>query len=233
MAADVTKTIVFDAVGTLIYPDPEVAAVYTQIGERFGSRLKAEEVAARFRAVFHEVEARDRAGDLRTSEEFEYRRWQEIVSRVLDDVTDRASCFAELYGHFARATAWRVFADVGPAFDELGSRGVSLVVASNFDERFLGIASQLPALRLCRHVLVSSRVGWRKPHPQFFRAVLETVGTGPEGVLYVGDDLENDVDGPRSVGLPAVQLIRRGPLRDGAIRSLKELLNPRSDYADY
>ena len=91
MAADVTKTIVFDAVGTLIYPDPEVAAVYTQIGEQFGSRLKAEEVAARFRAVFNEVEARDRAGDLRTSEEFEYRRWQEIVSRVLDEI-GRASC---------------------------------------------------------------------------------------------------------------------------------------------
>lgn len=232
MAADVTKTIVFDAVGTLIYPDPEVAAVYRQVGERFGSRLTAEEVAARFRAVFQQVEGRDRTGDLQTSERVEYLRWQEIVSRVLDDVTDRASCFAELYEHFACATAWRVFGDVAPAFEELCSRGITLVLASNFDQRLLAIAGQLPPLGLCRHVLVSSLVGWRKPHPQFFRAILETVGTDPQRALYVGDDPENDVAGPRSVGMPAVQLIRRGPMRDGAIRSLKELLHPRSDCAD-
>jgi putative hydrolase of the HAD superfamily len=183
--------------------------------------------------VFREVEARDRAGDLQTSEAFEYSRWQAIVSRVLDDVTDQPSCFAELYDHFARATAWRVFADVAPAFEELCSRGVTLVLASNFDQRLLDIAGQVWPLALCRHVLVSSQVGWRKPHPQFFQAILATVGTDPQRVLYVGDDLENDVAGPRSVGMPAVQLIRRGPLRNGAIRSLKELVYPRSDCADY
>ena len=44
------RGVLFDAVGTLIYPDPPVAEAYRSIGRRFGSRLSVEQIAARFPA---------------------------------------------------------------------------------------------------------------------------------------------------------------------------------------
>jgi putative hydrolase of the HAD superfamily len=217
------RIVVFDAVGTLIYPDPPVSAVYVKSAKRLGSNLADHVVAARFRAVFGELESRDRAGDLRTSEEVELARWRTIVRGVLDDVSDPAASFAELYDHFARPTSWRVFPDVGSAFDLLASRGIQLAIASNFDQRLLGIAQQLAPLDRCIHVLVSSAIGYRKPHRRFFEAVLEASGFAPEEVLYVGDDHDNDVAGARAVGMRAVLLDRAGSSGPDALASLDQL----------
>ena len=38
------RAVFFDAVGTMIHPDPPAATVYARVGRRFGSRLPAEAV---------------------------------------------------------------------------------------------------------------------------------------------------------------------------------------------
>src|SRR5438105_3948472 len=91
----------FDAVGTLIHPEPSAALAYAQIGQRHGSALSAELVRQRFAAAFAHEEAADLAAGLRTSEDRERRRWRTIVAAVLDDVADAEACFAALYEHFA------------------------------------------------------------------------------------------------------------------------------------
>src|SRR5262245_54780253 len=108
MIAPEIQAVAFDAVGTLLFPEPSAAVVYADVGRRFGSRLDVEEIARRFRAAFHEEEQIDVADDLRTSEEREERRWRRIVKRVLDDVSDGEQCFRRLYDHFARPDAWRL-----------------------------------------------------------------------------------------------------------------------------
>src|SRR5207253_3715625 len=55
------RAVVFDAVGTLITPDPPAPAVYAEVGRKFGSRLGVEVIAARFRAAFRAGEETDRA----------------------------------------------------------------------------------------------------------------------------------------------------------------------------
>src|SRR5947208_1330280 len=49
---DGVRVVVFDAVGTLIYPDPAAPEVYARIGRKYGSRLGADTVAPRFVAAF-------------------------------------------------------------------------------------------------------------------------------------------------------------------------------------
>ncbi len=217
------KVIVFDAVGTVIYPDPDVATVYTAAARRHGSRRSEREIGDRFRAVFREVEARDRAGDLRTSELNEIARWQQIVRRVLDDLPDPSTCFAELWDHFAGPQAWRTFPEVPDVLATLESRGVRLMLASNFDSRLERIARELGPLRLCRDVLVSSQVGFRKPHQRFFQAVITTAAVDPGQILCVGDDPHNDVAGARTAGLRTVLIDRKRPAEDGRIQSLRAL----------
>src|SRR5207249_1370969 len=78
--------VVFDAVGTLIHPDPPAAEVYAAAGQRFGSRHAADAIRTRFRAAFAREEAVDHAAGHRTDDAREIRRWQAIVATVLDDV---------------------------------------------------------------------------------------------------------------------------------------------------
>ena len=214
----------FDAVGTLIYPEPSVAQVYAETGRRFGSNLTQAEVAERFRQAFRQHEQDDFAGSLQTSEEAEFARWRRIVGQVLVDVTDPESCFDQLFEHFARSAAWRTFPDVPRALDQLVSRGHTVGIASNFDERLLGISRQLAPLDRCQFVLVSSQIGFRKPHRKFFEAIASHVGLPADQILYVGDDRVNDLDGARTIGMPSVLVDRSGCCCAPSLRSLEELL---------
>jgi len=194
----------FDAVGTLIHPRPDAASVYAEVGQRLGSRHTAEEIAQRFRSAFHLREEEDRREGWRTDEERELRRWREIVAEVLDDVTDRAGCFAALYDHFRRPESWECAAETGPVLRELARRGLAVGLASNFDERLRHVAAGLPELRPVRHLVISAEVGWRKPAPAFFAAVRAAAQLPPERILFIGDDPENDFDGARAAGMHAL-----------------------------
>src|SRR5581483_10886690 len=155
--------VVFDAVGTLIHPEPPAPVVYASVGRRFGSRLDEAAIRTRFRAAFRRQEEADYAGNLRTDERREFARWQAIVGEVLDDVTDAEKCFQELYAHFARADAWRCESQTAEVLAGLAARGHVLGIASNFDHRLRGLVENMPALGPIRYLVISSEVGWRKP----------------------------------------------------------------------
>jgi putative hydrolase of the HAD superfamily len=194
----------FDAVGTLIHPDPPAAVVYAQAGRRHGSRLSEAEIARRFAVAFAREEALDRANRLQTSEEREVQRWRTIVAAVLDDVSDPGACFAELYEHFSRPQAWRCEAGTTDLLEALAERGYVLGLASNYDRRLRLVAEGMPELRSMRHLVISSEVGWRKPAAPFFAAAVAMVGLPAARVLFVGDDRANDFDGARAAGGRAV-----------------------------
>jgi putative hydrolase of the HAD superfamily len=222
---DGVRAVFFDAVGTLIHPDPAAALVYARVGRRFGSRLAAADISRRFAAAFDEEERADRQGGLRTSEDRERRRWRHIVSRVLDDVTDLGACFAELYHHFSQPGAWRLDAEAAEVFGKLARRGHVLGLASNYDERLRSVVAGLPALGGLSHLVISSEVGWRKPAAEFFAALVNSVNFPAEQIAYVGDDLANDYEGARAVGLRAVLFDPRGehPSEVARISRLGEL----------
>ncbi|MGH7200676.1 MAG: HAD family hydrolase [Planctomycetaceae bacterium] len=218
------RCIAFDAVGTLIEPSPSVASVYHEAGRRYGSRLSPEEVAARFHEVFRR--SAETAGDaeLTTSEEQERRRWREIVAAVFDDVCDHEACFAELFAHFARPSAWRCYPDVPAALDALNAQERLLAVASNFDARLSGVCDALPELRPIRLRVISSLVGVRKPSIEFYRRLAMMAALPPHEIVMVGDDLENDILPARAAGLHAVRIVRhRPPIGHDEIGDLREL----------
>jgi putative hydrolase of the HAD superfamily len=198
------RAVFFDAVGTLIHPDPPASAVYAEAARRFGSRLDLPTVAARFRAAFRRQEEIDHASGLRTDEAREVARWRAIVAEVLDDVTDPEDCFAYLYAHFARPSAWRTDPEAAAVLAELRGRGYRLGIASNFDGRLRRVAEGLPGLAPVEYLVISSEVGWRKPAPAFFLQMCAECGLPPAEVLLVGDDPVNDHGGARACGLHAL-----------------------------
>jgi len=53
-------------------------------------------------------------------------------------------------------------------------------------------------------VLVSGELGYRKPHPRVFLALLEQLGTAKEHMVFVGDNLDVDVRGAQQAGIQPI-----------------------------
>lgn len=223
------RAIYFDAVGTVIHPQPSAGAVYAAIGRRFGSRLETDEVRRRFAAAFQQEEDEDARHGHRTDEARERQRWWRIVERVLDDVGDGAACFTALHDHFAAASAWVAEPAAARVLSALRAAGFQVGLATNFDHRLRSVLTGLPALAALDDVVISSEIGWKKPAAPFFARLGERGGLAPEQVLLVGDDLENDYGGATAAGIHARLL---DPTGAGAVpaahrlRSLLDLLAP-------
>lgn len=195
------RAIFFDAVGTLLHPDPPAGVAYATVGRRFGSRYAVEDVRRRFTESFARQEALDAAAGHVTSPRREVARWRAIVGEVLDDVPDVVGCFVVLWEHFARPKSWRLEPDAGTALAALDRAGYVLGLASNFDGRLHAVRAGFPELAVLRHVVVSAEVGHRKPSADFFRELVRRTGFAPGEILLVGDDPYNDVAGARDAGL--------------------------------
>lgn len=226
MLAAAIRAVFFDAVGTLIVPDPPVAEAYAAAGRRHGCDLPLESVTRRFRDAFRGEAQKDAIHGGVTSEERERQRWQTIVAAVFEHCPEMDSVFNELYAHFARPEAWRVTDGAGEMLAELLKRGLTLGLASNFDCRLNPIVDGLPELSIIKCRVISSAIGWLKPSPRFFEAVIRSAGCAASEILFVGDDRMNDFTGARAAGMQAVLFDSRPDEIPGIkrIRRLSELL---------
>lgn len=101
----------------------------------------------------------------------------------------------------------RIDAAAARAVLVLAERGVRLVLASNTrwplavrrrTLRDAGISDAFHAL------VLSTDIGVRKPHPDFYRAVLSRAGRPAREVLFVGDTVDKDVDPPLRFGMQSL-----------------------------
>jgi putative hydrolase of the HAD superfamily len=226
------RWLVFDAVGTLIFPTPSVAEAYQAIAARHGSRITTDQAKDRFRTAFRQSETDQFPGgptvaaSLVTNDQIEVARWQWIVRQVIPDADDMDACFRELWDHFARPSSWLCFPDVAETLEALRSNGVELAIASNFDSRLHSICVGDPALKQITRRYVSSETGFRKPAAEFYRHLISDLGCSAEEILMVGDDQDHDVAGPRAAGMKAVYLDRSLKVATaGSIGSLIELID--------
>lgn len=203
------RAVFFDAVGTLLHPDPPVGEIYATVGQRFGSRQEPALVARRFWTAFAQQEDQDAQMGWRTNEQRELQRWRAIVTEVLPEVTEEA-CFLELHAHFARSQAWRCDPVVPALLAALTEQGLYIGLASNFDSRLHDVVKDLPELALIQTVAVSSEIGWRKPAPEFFAALTQQTALQADEILYIGDDPQNDHAGAKAAGLRVLLLDPKG-----------------------
>ncbi|HVP39585.1 MAG TPA: HAD-IA family hydrolase [Candidatus Saccharimonadales bacterium] len=210
------RAVFLDAAHTLIDPDPPSADVYAEVGARHGLRVTPAAMRAALAPLWWTMRAeKNRSSALTgTNEEMERAWWRSLLERAFRDAgEDRAlddACFQEIFGHFAHGAAWRVFPDVRPALEALRGRGLRLGVLSNFDSRLRPVLDEQGLAPYFEAVIISSEVGWEKPHARIYGAALEALGAAPAEALMVGDDWQHDVEGPQAVGMRALWLRRSG-----------------------
>lgn len=219
------RAVLFDAVGTLLRPEPAVAVAYAAAGRRHGAMLDDGEAGCRFQhAVARQDELDRRLHANRTCQAREVDRWRQIVADVFAGEASVDAIFADLWQHFASPASFRLFDDAASSWQRLAGAGVTVGIASNFDDRLIAICRATEPLAACPHVFVSSQVGWRKPGQAFFAAIEERLGLTPAELMLVGDDLENDYRAALAAGWQAVLVDRAESHNESvAIGSLAEL----------
>jgi putative hydrolase of the HAD superfamily len=211
-----SRIVLFDAVGTILRPVPDVITAYHRAGESYGSKLSAEQVAARFRSArqfrfnLNRFAGETESGSLRSSDEVEYELWRSLIADVFDDVANVDDLFKQLWDHFAAAENWSLYDDVTRCWTRLSEQGFRIAIASNFDSRLIDIVKRHETLALSEAVFCSAEVGFRKPDPEFYRAIESSLGIdASDEVHFIGDDKENDFHAPVQYGWKAFYLDRR------------------------
>jgi putative hydrolase of the HAD superfamily len=220
------RWVAFDAVGTLLVPEPSVPMVYHAAGQRHGSQLDLTAVAEGFSRVYRQRSNPELLDRLQTSEDNERTWWQRVVREVFPDVADPVALHADLHDYFARPDVWRLCDDGAAAIESLRERGIQIALASNFDARLHAIGAGHPGLESIEVRVVSSEVGWRKPAREFYTALALACRARPDEILMVGDDRDCDYRGAREAGFSALLIHRRAtsPSED-CLTSLNELVD--------
>lgn len=211
MSIEPIRAVVFDAVGTLMYPQPSVADAYRVALKEFCG-VDCDETTVQS-AVKEAMAQRSTGQDFVTSEDAERTFWADLVHSLCGNADGADACFEHLFQHFAAAKNWICFEDVAGAISRLRQTNLQLAIASNFDRRLNSVCDGLPELADISTRVISSEVGFRKPSAEFFAAVAAQLQLPPSQILMIGDDATNDVQGALNAGFRALWLTRRSPSR--------------------
>jgi len=198
------QAITFDVGGTLIHPWPSVGHVYSQVAARHGYReLPVDTLNQQFAAAWAAKGA------------FNHSRaeWLALVKQTFAGIIPYPSLeklFGDLYAHFAKREAWKVFEDVQPALDELRRSGRSLGIISNWDERLRPLLQELQLSQYFPVIVISNEVGAVKPDPAIFKRAVDLLGVPAGSLLHVGDSLDEDVTGAERAAMRELLLDRKG-----------------------
>jgi HAD superfamily hydrolase (TIGR01662 family) len=201
----VLRAVVFDVDFTLARPGPDLGpGGYRELGLRYGLDLDPSRYESARAAAFAEVK---RHPELDHDEEI-WILFTERVIRGMGGTGDTYAAAVEMEGRWARSAHFELYDDVLPVLADLRERGLRLGLLSNssrdLDEFVAHHRLDVDA------VLTSHAHGKTKPHATIFRALLERLEVDAPDAVMVGDTIEDDMEGARTVGMDAVLLDREG-----------------------
>jgi len=221
--------VLFDFDGTLAHYEPPHLTLYVRAAAEHG-------VAVTEQALASTVEDAWRAWDRghgpehrrESRNERAYNRLRARLHRMrleaagatgnLDAVAARIVQLESDPAHFA------LYPDTVPALERLHGAGVRMLVVSNHVWRLGQVIAALGIAPHINAVISSAQAGYRKPHPRIFEAAIAAAGAPPAQLLFVGDSLPHDVEGPRAAGMRALLLDRTSAGGDAdAIHSLLDI----------
>ena len=224
------RAICFDFFDTLAYMAPSHLELYVSAAAERGVSISEELFRGVLDSAWDEwrtptgIDHSAASGDERS---FRAVRVAVHASRLRSVGVDRgaAGAIAERVAELeAEPRHYHLFPDAVPALDRLAGAGIESIIVSNHIWRLPQIVDALGVTLRLRAVLTSARVGYRKPHPAIYAAALSLLDHDPSEVLFVGDSLPSDVEGPRAAGMRALLLDRRSAAEgEHTIRSLAEL----------
>jgi HAD superfamily hydrolase (TIGR01549 family) len=207
------EAVVFDVDFTIAQPGPDLGPEgYARLGKRFGLELDPARYDDARRGAIATLK---RHPELDHDEEV----WILFTEKIIEGMGGAGAtyeCAAEMTRYWERAEHFELFDDVFPVLDLLRRHELKLGLLSNtsrdLDEFVAHHHLDVDA------VLTSRLHGKTKPHDSIFHAMLERLGVPAAAAVMVGDDMGDDVEGARAIGMQAWLVDREGRFPDVADR---------------
>jgi putative hydrolase of the HAD superfamily len=132
------------------------------------------------------------------------------------EVDDRQMAAADdALGRYQDAALAAPVAGAVDALRTLGERGLRLGVLSNAHERDVRTWESSPLAALVDAVCMSCFIGWAKPEPEAYAAILDRLGVGADVTAFVGDGGADELPGARAAGFGLMVLVAGPAIRSG------------------
>ena len=116
-----------------------------------------------------------------------------------------------------------LFDDVLPTLDLLANQGIPLAICSNLANPYGEVIDKL-LLQFNFARYLSYEIGAIKPDSAIYESIVTGTGIAPGQILFIGDTLLADYEGPTKFGFRAKHLVRSQPSGVNSIASLIEVL---------
>jgi putative hydrolase of the HAD superfamily len=216
--------VLFDAAETLFTTRGTVGEIYGEVARNYGNTASPAEIQAAFMRQFRH------SGPLTSDNEKLW--WKDVVYRVFTDVgmvSDFDRYFDDVYEQFRDSRGWKLFPETLDVLKELQRLQYKLGIISNFDSRIYSVLQSLNISSYFDSITISSQTGFAKPHPEIFKAAIRAAGVPANRILFVGDNLTDDVQAGAAAGMHTILIDRNGQHSGSksakSIQNLTDLLN--------
>ena len=217
------KNIIFDAYGTLISTGDGSVKATQAIFHRHAPLLDAKDIYREWKQYHrHHI---DTLGEFITEKEIFIRDLTKLYDKYQISSCAAADVEPMIVSQYGRD----LFPEILGAIDDL-KPSYHIAIGSTTDTEPLMYNLNRAGLRI-NHVFTSESLRVYKPKKEFYEAILDRMGWKAHETLFVGDSLTDDVIGPKSVGMRAILLDRKGvcfaqkphPTPDAVIQNLAQL----------
>jgi HAD superfamily hydrolase (TIGR01549 family) len=198
------RAVLFDVDFTLCRPGPELSAErYGRIAARHGVTLDVGRYDDAREAAALNLK---RHPELLHDDTIWHRFTEEIFLGMGGPSEIASECATEIEQGWEVSENFELFEDALPVLEELRAAELRLGLVSN---GIRDLHEFVAHHRLEVDAIVGSRAhGYVKPHPTIFQAALQQLEVEPAAAVMVGDSLEEDVEGARSLGMRAILIDR-------------------------
>lgn len=211
------KAVFFDAADTLFSIKGGVGYVYWSVAKKYGANSSPEKIEKAFGKAFKSAPPLTFSGMTPAERKVSEKGWWfRVVKNVFTEVgmfNNFEDYFDELFETF-KTSAWELFPETKEVLSTIKNRGFKLGIISNFDTRVYDVCTDLGIIDYFDNFVISSEAGFAKPSSEIFNTALKKIGVSATQSLHIGDSLELDFHGARSVGINALLLDKKGKYKD-------------------
>jgi len=229
------EVIFLDMGDTLVRLTASLNAAFHRAAHESGRAIDDDHLARSLAEVTREVDQRSRHEGFTPTEEIDRLYWRDFNSRLLQKLDVAEHLWERTHEECERAFVdpanFAIFPEVHETLATLRAAGYRLAILSNWSWHLDALCTTLALDPYFEEIVISSRVGFSKPHPGIFAHALARMGVGARATIHVGDNPIADVGGALGVGITPVLLDRTGrdaalavPHRIGDLRELPGLL---------
>ncbi|MFT5036481.1 MAG: FMN phosphatase YigB (HAD superfamily) [Candidatus Azotimanducaceae bacterium] len=204
--------VIFDVDGTLIEEADRLKVQALAVAWKFGENVsEMQRTIDTFFAVNDEVkDNKECKGDIAW---YMLRMGEHLRIEVSDaEAVTLAEAWSNAYSDSHKEPA--LFPDVIECLDALKAKKVTLIVASgNTVESRKQLLQNTGILEYFDTIFAATDVGFQKQDVRFWHALLDTIAVAPEHIAVVGNQINDDIMHPKSLGMTTVFVDRPGVLR--------------------